>query len=128
MGIHTDRMGKVKAHTLREKTKPELIKELDEYKKELAELRVAKVTGGAASKLSKIKVMRKSIAVVMTVINQKEMEEYRKFYSNSKPLNLRVKKTRAIRRRLTKEQLALKTSRAIKKDAYFPMRKYAVKA
>merc|ERR1711937_154872 len=107
-----------------------LIKELDEYKKELAELRVAKVTGGAASKLSKIKVMRKSIAVVMTVINQKEMEEYRKFYSNSKykPLNLRVKKTRAIRRRLTKEQLALKTSRAIKKDAYFPMRKYAVKA
>merc|ERR1711918_132170 len=118
-----DRMGKVKAHTLREKTKPE-------YKKELAELRVAKVTGGAASKLSKIKVMRKSIAVVMTVINQKEMEEYRKFYSNSKykPLNLRAKKTRAIRRRLTKEQLALKTSRAIKKDAYFPMRKYAVKA
>merc|ERR1712084_58646 len=130
MGIHTDRMGKVKAHTLREKTKPELIKELDEYKKELAELRVAKVTGGAASKLSKIKVVRKSIAVVMTVINQKEIAEYRKFYADSKykPLNLREKKTRAIRRRLTKEQSAMKTLRAIKKERYFPMRKYAVKA
>merc|ERR1712110_338930 len=119
MGTHRHIMGKVKAHTLREQTKPELIKQLDEYKKELAELRVAKVTGGAASKLSKIK-----------VINQKEMEEYRKFYSNSKykPLNLREKKTRAIRRRLTKEQMSLKTARAIKKETYFPMRKYAVKA
>ena len=36
---------------------------LDELKTELAQLRFAKVSGGAASKLSKIRVVRKSIAV-----------------------------------------------------------------
>lgn len=35
------------------------------------QLRVAKVTGGAASKLAKIKVVRKDIARVLTVYNQK---------------------------------------------------------
>merc|ERR1712226_1732476 len=130
MGTNRNIMGKVKAHELRDKTKDELLEQLEQLKKELAELRVAKVTGGAASKLSKIKVVRKSIAVVLTVINQQELSASRDFYSQQKykPLNLRAKKTRAIRRRLTSEQLSLKTSRAIKKDAYFPMRKYAVKA
>merc|ERR1712070_1136100 len=120
----------IKVHELRSKTKGDLMKQLDEMKSELTSLRVAKVTGGAASKLSKIKVVRKSIAVVLTVINQKEIQEYRKFYADSKylPLNLRVKKTRAIRRRLTKEQLSMKTLRTIKKERYFPTRKFAVKA
>merc|ERR1711920_698494 len=124
-----DKMG-VKAHELRGKTKEELLKQLDDLKKELAELRVAKVTGGAASKLSKIKVVRKSIAVVLTVTNQTEVSEYRKVYADAKykPTNLRAKKTRAIRRRLTKEQLGLKTKRQEKRDAYFPLRKFAVKA
>merc|ERR1719265_93929 len=123
-------MGKVKAHELREKEKGELLSELDALKKELAELRVAKVTGGAPSKLSKIHVVKKSIATVLTVINQKEMSELRKYYANKKykPLNLPVKATRAIRRRLTKSQLAAKTLKQQKKDNYFPLRKYAVKA
>ncbi len=45
---------KVKTHELRTKTKADLTKQLDELKSELASLRVAKVTGGAASKLSKM--------------------------------------------------------------------------
>ena len=45
---------KVKAHELRGKKKEELLKQLDELKNELSHLRVAKVTGGAASKLSKM--------------------------------------------------------------------------
>jgi len=45
---------KVKVHELRTKTKADLTKQLDELKSELASLRVAKVTGGAASKLSKM--------------------------------------------------------------------------
>jgi len=45
---------KVKVHELRTKTKTDLTKQLDELKSELASLRVAKVTGGAASKLSKM--------------------------------------------------------------------------
>ncbi|KAI3916799.1 hypothetical protein MKW98_026270, partial [Papaver atlanticum] len=35
-------------------------------------LRLAKVTGGASKKLSKIKVVRLSIAQVLTVISQKQ--------------------------------------------------------
>ena len=39
-----------------------------------------KVTGGAASKLSKIRVVRKSIARVYIVMHQKQKENLRKFY------------------------------------------------
>ena len=45
---------RVKAHELRGRKKEELQKQLDELRQELASLRVAKVTGGAASKLSKM--------------------------------------------------------------------------
>jgi large subunit ribosomal protein L35e len=64
------------------------------------------------------------------VINQKETSELRKFYAKKtyQPLNLRTKKTRAIRRRLTKNQESLKTLKQQKKDNLFPMRKFAVKA
>lgn len=46
--------GKVKCSELRSKDKKDLLKQLDELKTELTNLRVAKVTGGAASKLSKM--------------------------------------------------------------------------
>merc|ERR1711971_1452919 len=125
MGNVAVAMVKVKAHELRSQGKSDLLSTLDGLKKELAGLRVAKVTGGAASKLSQIKVVRKSIATVLTVINQKEMSELRKFYATKKyqPLNLRAKKTRSIRQRLTKHQLGLKTLRQQKRDNYFPARK-----
>lgn len=45
---------KIKARDLRGKKKEELLKQLDDLKVELSQLRVAKVTGGAASKLSKM--------------------------------------------------------------------------
>ena len=45
-------MAKIKARDLRGKKK-ELLKQLENLKVELSQLRVAKVTGGAASKLSK---------------------------------------------------------------------------
>jgi ribosomal protein L29 len=45
---------KLKVHELRNKPKSDLEKQLEELKTELAQLRVAKVTGGAASKLSKM--------------------------------------------------------------------------
>jgi ribosomal protein L29 len=52
---------KVKAHELREKGRDELLRQLDELKTELQQLRVAKVTGGAASKLSKMLVSSRSL-------------------------------------------------------------------
>merc|ERR1711918_179040 len=102
-------MVKIKVHELRNKGKNEIVKQLDELKTELAQLRVAKVTGGAASKLSKIKVVRKSIARVLTVMNQNVKKEFRKMYEGKKyvPLDLRPKKTRAIRRRFTKHESML---------------------
>lgn len=46
---------KLKAHELREKGKDELLKQLDELKNELSQLRVAKVSGqGGPSKLAKM--------------------------------------------------------------------------
>ena len=123
-------MGKVKAHELKNKSKQELLKQLDELKNELAQLRVSKVTGGAASKLAKIKEVRKSIARVLTVYSTKIKAPARKVNANAKylPKDLRAKKTRAIRRRLTAEQSSRMTLRQQKKVAYFPKRRYAVKA
>merc|ERR1711862_877021 len=65
---------------LRSKKKEELTKQLDDLKTELGSLKVAKVTGGAASKLSKIRVVRKSIARVYIVMHQKQKENLRKLY------------------------------------------------
>ncbi|KAH9701065.1 60S ribosomal protein L35-4 [Citrus sinensis] len=122
-------MARVKVHELRTKSKTDLLNQLKDLKAELALLRVAKVTGGAPNKLSKIKVVRLSIAQVLTVISQKQKAALREAYKNKKflPLDLRPKKTRAIRRRLTKHQASLKTEREKKREMYFPMRKYAIK-
>lgn len=122
-------MARIKVHELRTKSKPDLLAQLKDLKAELSLLRVAKVTGGAPNKLSKIKVVRTSIAQVLTVMQQKQKAALREVYKNKKlmPLDLRPKKTRAIRRRLTKHQASLKTEREKKKEKYFPMRKYAIK-
>lgn len=81
------------------------------------------------NKLSKIKVVRLSIAQVLTVILQRQKSALREAYKNKKysPLDLRPKKTRAIHRRLTKHQASLKTEREKKKEIYFPLRKYVIK-
>mmetsp|Transcript_136294 Transcript_136294/g.265099 ORF Transcript_136294/g.265099 Transcript_136294/m.265099 type:complete len:124 (+) Transcript_136294:62-433(+) len=121
-------MVRVKAFELRSKTSKELLKELDEMKAELSQLRVAKVSGGAASKLAKIKVVRKNIARILTVYNQKQKAEARKQYQGKKyqPLDLRPKKTRAIRRRLKTEQKYAKTQKQKTRMSNFPMRRFAV--
>jgi len=121
-------MVRVKAYELLSKTSKELLKELDEMKAELSQLRVAKVAGGAASKLAKIKIVRKSIARILTVYNQKQKAEARKQYKGKKylPIDLRPKKTRAIRRSLSVEQKTMKTPKQKTKQSNFPMRRFAV--
>merc|ERR1712094_51808 len=108
----------------------DLQKEVTDLKTELAQLRVAKVTGGAASKLAKIGTVRKQIARVLTVYSQKQREEARKEYKDKKylPLDLRKKKTRATRRRLTHTQKTKLTQKAKVKKHNFPMRRFAVAA
>mmetsp|Transcript_28866 Transcript_28866/g.63210 ORF Transcript_28866/g.63210 Transcript_28866/m.63210 type:complete len:124 (-) Transcript_28866:116-487(-) len=123
-------MARLKTHELRTKSKGDLLGVLKELKTELAALRVAKVTGGASNKLSKIKTVRLSIARVLTVITQTTRDELRKAFEGKKyqPADLRQKKTRAIRRALSKHDAGLKTEKQAKKDSYFPMRKFALKA
>merc|ERR1711981_1500544 len=110
--------------------KEELTKQLDDLKTELPQLRVAKVTGGAASKLSKIRVIRKSVAHVHIVMHQKQKENLRKFYKGKKykPLDLRPKKTRAIRKALSTHEKSLKTEKTLRRMRSFPERKFAIKA
>lgn len=48
--------------------------------------------------------------------------------SKYKPLDIRKKKTRAIRRQLTAHEQRLRTAKQKKKQRDFPMRRYAVKA
>merc|ERR1711992_461700 len=124
------KMPKIKCSDLRTKKKEELTKQLEDLKTELGSLRVAKVTGGAASKLSKIRVVRKSIARVYIVMHQKQKENHRKFYKGKKykPLDLRPKKTRAIRKALSSHEKSLKAAKQLHAMRSFPQRKYAVKA
>ncbi|EGF79287.1 hypothetical protein BATDEDRAFT_25949 [Batrachochytrium dendrobatidis JAM81] len=120
----------VKAYELRTKDKEELTAKLADLKQELLSLRVQKISNGNSPKHARIGSVRKSIARVLTVMNQTQLAQLRLFYKDRKylPLFLRPKQTRAIRRRLTAEELSLKTVRQKKKDAHFPLRKYAVKA
>ena len=120
----------VKAYELRGKSKDELLTLLAENRKELSELAVAKVTGGAASKIAKIKSVRKNIARILTVHNQQQKEGIRKACAGQKYISkdLRMKKTRAVRRALTKKELSNKTVKQSKKDTHFAVRRFAVKA
>ncbi|ODN82838.1 ribosomal protein L29 [Cryptococcus amylolentus CBS 6039] len=121
---------KIRAFELQSKSKQDLLEQLHELKTELSSLRVQKIAGGSASKLTKINTVRKSIARVLTVINQKQRQNLREFYKKSKytPLDLRYKKTRAIRRRLTEKEASAITVKQHKKNIHFPARKIALKA
>lgn len=81
--------------------------------------------------------MRKGIARVLTVyranLRSALKSKIDEDASNKKgktylPLDLRAKKTRAIRRALTKEQKGKKLAKEVKRAAAFPSRKFALKA
>ena len=73
--------------------------------------------------------VRKSIARVLTVINQSQRAQLRIFYKGKKyiPLDLRPKQTRAMRRQLTKEEASRVTDKQKKRQRHFPQRNFAVK-
>ena len=125
----------------------ELLQEIKKQREELRNIRFTTVSGTAVAKLSKIKVLRKNIARILTVINnnskQKVVNDLRNRYrkegeevvldrtvknlkSKRLPTNLRMKKTRAMRRSLTKSQLKKVNVRILKQRLNFPMRKFAV--
>ncbi|KAL6933207.1 60S ribosomal protein L35A [Hanseniaspora guilliermondii] len=117
----------VKAYELKTQSKEQLESKLEDLKKELASLKVQKISKPS---LPKINSVRKSIARVLTVINLNQREAVAQIYAGKKyqPKSLRAKKTRALRRALTKHQASLVTVKQQKKQAAFPQRKYAIKA
>merc|ERR1712167_209765 len=98
------KMNRVKAHELRNKSEADCTEELAKHRKELAALRVSKVAAAPQVKLAKVRAVRKNIAKVLTVLNEKRRTEARKAFSGKKhqPMDLRMKKTRAFRRKLTR--------------------------
>ncbi|KAK2196888.1 bifunctional Ribosomal protein L29-L35/Ribosomal protein L29 [Babesia duncani] len=121
-------MENLKAYQLRTKTDEELLQDLEALKREYATFRVSKVTATANSKLAKIKIIRKSIARILTVYNERKKSEARATFKNRSktPLNLRPKLTRAKRKALTPKQLHLKTLKQRKRIENIPKRKYAL--
>merc|ERR1719284_2251142 len=107
----------VKTFELRTKSKEQLEEQLIELKKELANLKVQKLQRPS---LPRIHIVRKNIARVLTVINLNQRENVKAFYKGKKyqPKDLRAKKTRAIRRQLTKFEKSQETkkTRAIRRQ------------
>ena len=83
----------LKAYELRKKSKGDLLNQLKELKTELAALRVAKVTGGAPNKLSKIKVVRLRPSRRCSLARTSSRTCVRR--RGKSTLDLRPKKTRA---------------------------------
>lgn len=120
----------LKAKSLREKSKSELLEQLHTLKAELAQLRVAKVSGAAANKVGKIHTVRKAIAKVNTVYTQVVRQDVLKVQKERgfrTPIDIRPNLTRAQRRRLTPTQAAAQTLRQKKKVRHNPVRLYALK-
>ncbi|KAF8821547.1 ribosomal protein RPL35 [Cardiosporidium cionae] len=120
----------LKPHLLRLKSENELLQQLEHLKHERAQLRVAKVTGNIPAKLAKMRVVRNGIARVLTVYNEKKLKEAKDQFRKKrfKPIELRPKKTRALRRGLSKAQKSKKTLKERKKLENLPRRKFALKA
>ncbi|CAJ1005062.1 putative Ribosomal L29 protein [Leishmania naiffi] len=122
----------MKIKDLREKSKDDLLKKLTEYKKELSQLRVVQQTGGAEARLGRIRPIRKSIARILTVLNQNERRNLKKFYSDGK---MRSKMPKVLRTKLThRRRLALKDNEKNRKTLHqlrqahkYPKRVYAVR-
>merc|ERR1712066_1082595 len=128
--IRLSNMQRVKAHTLRKLEEPKLVEELTKHRKELAGLRVSKVSSQPQVKLTKIRQVRKAIAKVLTVLSEKRITAARTDSKKKRylPKDLRMKKTRAFRRKLTPFESKRKTVRAQKRLQTIKLRKYALAA
>ena len=118
----------VKASSLRKKNQKDLEKDLEDFRKNLAELKFNKVSASHQTKVAKLRTVRKDIARVLTVLNTMKKDEARAQYAKSKykPLDLRPKRTRALRRALSARQSKKRLLKVRKVAENFPQRKFAV--
>ena len=121
---------KERAHELRGQDDTALTAKLNGLREELVKLRTSKVSSGPQVKLARIRVVRKSIAKVLTVINEKRRNAAKSEWKKKKynPYDLREKRSKHARRQLTKFQSSRQTARAAKAAGNFRQRKFAVTA
>lgn len=104
---------------------------IDKLKEELRTLRNAKASSGSATKLAKIKGVRKNIARNLTALSNKERTAAAGSLhqgSNKRAIFLRTKLTRAFRRNLTTHQKSKQIAKLQKRQSNFPLRKFGLKA
>ena len=120
----------LKASAIKAMSQVDRQNKLKELKQELAKLRFEKVTGGAQNKVSRLRVCKKEIARLMTIINTERKEQLKKYYTQAKyiPKQLRVKGTKKERRQLTAAQKNRMTTKQAKMAKHFPQRKFFVLA
>merc|ERR1712166_553870 len=105
----------------------ECLEELNLQRKELAALRVSKISSAPQVKMARIRCVRKNIAKVLTEMRRTAAKDaFAK--SRHTPYDLRTRGTRAFRRRLTRNQKTCMTRRAQIKADDSKLRKYAVQA
>ena len=93
-------------------------------------LRVAKISSSPQVKLTQIRQVRKNIAKVLTVLSEKRIDAARTEFKKKRytPVDLRVKKNRDFRRKLSTFESKRMTLRAQKRADNLKMRKYALAA
>lgn len=139
---------------LRKKSTQELLSDLKKHREELQQIRFTKTSGTAVQKIAKIKSIRKLIARILTIIRdnnkkgvigdllkryettigednkpqKKEIKTIKNLKVRHLPKDLRAKKTRAIRKKMTRFESKLLTMRQLKRKLNFPMRRFAIPA
>lgn len=80
--------------------------------------------------MGKIRETRKNIAKVLTVMNQSQKEQLQKFYRGKKvkPVDLKPRKTRAMRKALNKHEESLKNLKTIRRERRTALKNFAIKA
>ena len=135
-----------RAFRMRNQSVEELEELLREHRKELFDLRVNQISSGNIPKLHKIKTIRKAVAKIMTVLNEKRRQELKDSFKtrkgirayneanktnyslNKTPKELKARKTRALRKKISKKQQNKLLPKQQKKQQNFPQRVYALKA
>ncbi|KAI3389847.1 hypothetical protein SNEBB_002987 [Seison nebaliae] len=106
---------------------------LREQQQKLSMCRTQNLSSNATSKRSQIRITRKNIARILITLHQKmklgsAIFHVEKFGRKHLPKDLRPKKTRAIRRRLTKSEKSASRRREKMRKTFYPQRKYIVSA
>mmetsp|Transcript_16171 Transcript_16171/g.43907 ORF Transcript_16171/g.43907 Transcript_16171/m.43907 type:complete len:322 (-) Transcript_16171:24-989(-) len=108
----------VTAKKMRDKTHEELIQIEEKLRSELVSLNTAKQVGGQPSKVNRIRGVRKAIARVLYVHNNKmKLEHYLQVKKDKhKPIDARMNRhwTRAMRRRMSPYQMMAKSARGLR--------------